>query len=99
MSIKNPGNLSLLGHSEKQAIKDFNSGKKQFKNNLHTKQNVLLYGTEFEKDIASHEVPGKPLSPPQDILKKDSNEHYWSEYRRNYENAMKAKMEEDRLKI
>lgn len=36
---------------------------------------------------------------PPNTPKKESNDHYWSEYRRNYETAMKAKMEEDRLKI
>lgn len=57
----NPSSLNKIGHSEKQALKDFNSGKKQFKNNLHHKQQVILYGTEFEKQHDSHDVFGQPV--------------------------------------
>lgn len=69
---------------------------------MHHKQQVLLYGTEFEKHQATHDVYGKPLPltmPEPTTDKNEIAEHYWSEYRRNYEAGLRAKMEEDRLKI
>ena len=95
--------LDKIGHSQKQALKDLNTGKRQFKNNLHHKQQVILYGTEFEKHHSAYDVYGKllpvPVEPQIQKQVADPSEHYWSEYRRNYEANMRAKMDQDRRRI
>jgi hypothetical protein len=64
---------------------------------------VLLYGSDFERHQQMYDAYGQPipLTQQQEVLKdpQQKDEHYWSEYRRNYEIALRRKIEEDRLKV
>lgn len=46
-----------------------------------------------------YDVYGVPKKPSGADDAKYKDEHYWSEYRRNYELNLKRKMEEDRKRM
>lgn len=49
-----------------------------------------------ENYLNSH---NKTIKPEKKLRSSTNNEHYWSEYRRNYEITLEKKMEEDRKKV
>ena len=49
-----------------------------------------------ENYLNSH---NKTIKPEKKLRSSINNEHYWSEYRRNYEITLEKKMEEDRKKV
>ena len=71
--------------------------KRFFKNNQHHTQQCLLHGSDFERQQKMYDVYGQPIKPVDETRLQD--EHYWSEYRRNYELSLKRKMEEDRKRL
>lgn len=72
------------------------TGKRQFKNNQQ-RNNMLLYGSEYKRQEDMHDAYGRPMQDPE--VANNKNEHYWSEYRRNYELSLQKRIEDDRAKI
>jgi hypothetical protein len=72
------------------------SGKRQFKNNQQ-RNNMVLYGSNYKRQEDMHDAYGRPMQEPE--VSNSKNEHYWSEYRRNYELSLQKRIEEDRAKI
>jgi hypothetical protein len=67
----------MMNLGGQKSVLDVAGGKRQFKNNLHHKQQCFLYGSDYAQ-VASEAK---------------QEEHYWTEYRRNYEFELRKKME------
>lgn len=74
--------------------------KRQFLNNLHHQQHMVLYGSNlaYQQQLLQKPQPKtvpqteSPSFPPR-FLPQEEDEMYWSEYRVNYEKRLKLKME------